>query len=97
MAGLARLGRDYAATYWREMVEQTGARRVVPIHYDDFTRPYGEVLALPRVVDDLEKSIGWLTELAARGERPVSIELSPWGVPIRSFPVPSESPMDSPA
>jgi L-ascorbate metabolism protein UlaG (beta-lactamase superfamily) len=85
MGGLARLGRNYTAEYWSEIVARTGARRVLPIHYDDFTRPYGEVLPFPRIVDDLEASLGWLTELAARAEKPVAIELLPWGAPVRLF------------
>lgn len=85
IAGLARLGRDYTETYWREIVGRTGARRVLPIHHDDFTRPYGEVLPFPRIVDDLDTSVGWLTDLAARTKDPVAIELLPWGVPIRLF------------
>jgi L-ascorbate metabolism protein UlaG (beta-lactamase superfamily) len=85
LGGLARLGRNYTAEYWSEIVARTGARRVLPIHYDDFTRPYGEVLPFPRIVDDLEASLGWLTELAARAEKPVAIELLPWGAPVRLF------------
>ena len=85
IAGLARLGRDYTGEYWREIVARTGARRVLPIHHDDFTRPYGEVLPFPRVVDDLETSVRWLADLAARRRDPVAIELLPWGVPVRLF------------
>lgn len=82
IAGLARLGRDYTEKYWREVVGRAGAGRVLPIHHDDFTRPYGEVMTFPRIVDDLETSIGWLTALA---DGRVAIELLPWGVPVRLF------------
>lgn len=85
IAGLARLGREYTWHYWREIVARTRARRVLPIHYDDFTRPYGEVLPFPRIVDDLETSIGWLTDLADRRTDPVAVELLPWGRPVRLF------------
>jgi L-ascorbate metabolism protein UlaG (beta-lactamase superfamily) len=85
IAGLARLGRGYTGDYWREIVGRTGARRVLPIHHDDFTRPYGEVLPFPRIVDDLETTMGWLAALATPGAKPISIELPSWGVPIRLF------------
>jgi L-ascorbate metabolism protein UlaG (beta-lactamase superfamily) len=85
IAGLARLGRDHTRNYWLEIVARTGAKRALPIHHDDFTRPYGEVMPFPRIVDDLETSVGWLTDLAARRTDPVAIELLPWGVPIRLF------------
>lgn len=85
IAGRARLGRNYTVDYWREIVECTNARRVLPIHHDDFTRPYGKGWPFSRVVDDLEESVGWLTALAASGKQPAAIELLPWGAPIRLF------------
>jgi L-ascorbate metabolism protein UlaG (beta-lactamase superfamily) len=85
IAGLARLGREYTSAYWDQIVVRTGARRVLPIHHDDFTRSYGEVRPFPRIVDDLETSFGWLNELATGGEKPVSIELLPWGTPVKLF------------
>lgn len=57
--GLSSLGEDYAERYWQEMVTMTGARAVVPMHFDDFTRPFGEVVPFPRVLDNLEKTAEW--------------------------------------
>ena len=57
--GLATLGRDYAETYWQEMVTTTGASAVMPMHFDDFTRPFGEIVPFPRVLDDIEKTSTW--------------------------------------
>ncbi len=84
IGGLAGLGRDYTAAYWREVVERTGPRRVFPIHYDDFTEPYGSVRAFPRALDDVSLGLGWLSELA-RADR-VRIELLPFGRAVSLFP-----------
>lgn len=60
--GLSSLGRDYAEKYWQEMVTKTGAKAVMPMHFDDFTRPFGEITPFPRILDDIEKSARWLEE-----------------------------------
>jgi L-ascorbate metabolism protein UlaG (beta-lactamase superfamily) len=66
--GVGQLGlqsEEYIRTYWAETVRAVGARRVVPIHWDDFFRPLSEPLrALPYAGDDLDVSMRLLTELA---------------------------------
>lgn len=57
--GLSSLGRDYAEHYWQEMVTTTGAKAVIPIHFDDFTRPFGEIVPFPRVLDNMETTAAW--------------------------------------
>jgi L-ascorbate metabolism protein UlaG (beta-lactamase superfamily) len=57
--GLSSLGQDYAERYWQEMVTMTGAGAVVPMHFDDFTRPFGEVVPFPKVLDNLETTAEW--------------------------------------
>ena len=84
IAGLSRLGREYTAAYWRETVERTGARRVHPIHFEDFTRSFGDVLLFPRLVDDVTVTAGWLDELAA--ESGVEISRLSFGQPVALFP-----------
>lgn len=57
----------YRDSYWRETVQVVGARRVVPIHWDDFTLPLDEPLvALPYLFDDLDKSMAYVRMRAAR-------------------------------
>ncbi len=59
--------RSYIAEYWDQTVRAVGARRVIPIHWDDFFRPLTEPLrALPFAGDDLNVSMRVLDELAAR-------------------------------
>lgn len=67
--GIALLAKQSAAfrdEYWREVVLQTGARRVIPIHWDAFWKPLSKPLRpLPRVVDNVQASMRYLAE---RGE-----------------------------
>jgi L-ascorbate metabolism protein UlaG (beta-lactamase superfamily) len=57
----------YRDSYWRETVQAVGAKRVVPIHWDDFTLPLTEPLvALPWFFDDLDKSMKYVSARAAR-------------------------------
>ena len=79
VGGLHGLGRDYAGTYWNETVVTTGARRVYPVHFDDFTLPFGEVGLFPNLVDDAIAAAGWINEFAAIGEIPVTVERLPFG------------------
>jgi L-ascorbate metabolism protein UlaG (beta-lactamase superfamily) len=66
----------YRDAYWREVVSAVGARRVVPIHWDDFYRSLDEPLAaLPRKVDDLDLTLRFLLE-RGRAER-VDVVLAP--------------------
>lgn len=82
IAGLSGRGRDYARSYYREVVAATGARRVYPIHFEDFTRPFGEIALFPDIVDDVVTSAAWLRDFASRTEPAVSIELPPFGEPL---------------
>lgn len=82
IAGLSGRGRDYARAYYREIVTATGALRVYPVHFDNFTRPFGEVALFPDVVDDVVTSAAWLQEFASRAEPEVTIELPPFGEPL---------------
>lgn len=50
--GLTDMGPVYAGKYWHIFVTGTGAERVFPIHFDDYTKPFGEVVPFPRVLDD---------------------------------------------
>ncbi len=58
---------SYLTDYWIHTVRAVGARRVIPIHWDDFFRPLSKPLrALPYAGDDLDVSMRILSELAAQ-------------------------------
>jgi L-ascorbate metabolism protein UlaG (beta-lactamase superfamily) len=59
--------RSYLVDYWTETVRAVGARRAIPIHWDDFFRPLSKPLrALPYAGDDLGASMRILDELATQ-------------------------------
>lgn len=68
--GIGTLGTQsdrFREDYWREVVEAVGARRVVPIHWDDFTRGlHRPMRPLPRPFDDVPRSLAWLQRRAER-------------------------------
>jgi len=82
VAGLADMGPDYTAAYWSETVAATGAERVIVLHHDDFTAPFGEVRLLPDIADQVVKTSAWLNELASGPDQAVTIERPPFGRPM---------------
>ena len=82
LAGLAGLGFDYTKTFWDETVVATDATRVIGIHHDDYTDPFGVVRLVPIMFDNVVKTAGWLDELAASGDAEVTLELPAFGEPI---------------
>lgn len=88
IAGLSGLGRDYVQEYWRATVTRTGAKRVFPIHFDDFTRPFGEVALFPGIVDEVLVTAEWLDEMAVEADKPIEIRRLPFGQPVDLFPEP---------
>lgn len=67
--GLAPIGRqpaEYRDAYWRETVQTVEARRVFPIHWDDFTLPLDRPLVpLPYFADDFGKTWDFLMQRQA--------------------------------
>ncbi len=79
VGGLSGLGEEYARQYWAETVTATAATRVFPIHYDDFTAPFGEIETFPAIIDDVVKTADWLNEIAVFAEPQVQIQRLPFG------------------
>jgi len=86
VGGLARQGEDYMARYFHEVVEAVGARRVVPIHYDDLTASSGGPrVPMPRLLDDVARSLAFL-EARAEADPDLELALLPWWEPAVLFP-----------
>jgi L-ascorbate metabolism protein UlaG (beta-lactamase superfamily) len=63
---LGRQSEDYGHAYWDEIVAKVGARRVIPIHWDNFTLPLTEPLApMPCLFDDFGAALASLRKSAA--------------------------------
>jgi L-ascorbate metabolism protein UlaG (beta-lactamase superfamily) len=77
--GIGALGRQSSAftvTYWREVVHATGARLVIPIHWDDFFQPVGtEFAAMPLLFDNVVPAMNRARSIGARA-----------GVRVRAMP-----------
>jgi L-ascorbate metabolism protein UlaG (beta-lactamase superfamily) len=86
---LQSLGRDYAELYWQHTVTTTGCHSVYPIHFDDFTQPFGEVLLPPKVIDNFATTARWLTEFRRRWDSDASLFMPEFGKPIAIFSQPA--------
>ena len=82
IAGLVGLGKEYVTKFWNETIPATGATRIIVIHYDDFTSPFGEVRLFPDAVDNLVITTGWIDEIVQENGAKITIELPPFGQPI---------------
>jgi L-ascorbate metabolism protein UlaG (beta-lactamase superfamily) len=79
VAGLGRMPGSYHRDYWREVVGVTRPALVIPIHWDDFTRPGSEPLVpMPRVLDDFEATMTFLEARAEVPGAPALGMLPPW-------------------
>jgi hypothetical protein len=56
------------------------------VHFEDYTKPFGEVALFPDIVDRVTVTAGWIDELATDGEPPVSVTMLPFGQPVAIFP-----------
>ena len=84
IGALGKQGEAYRQTYWHETVQTVGALRVIPIHWDDFTRPLNQPLvALPYLFDNLDRSVNFIL---ARGEyEGVDVKFAPAWVKVDPF------------
>lgn len=67
--GVGGLGYSPEKYNWHDVVVTTRARRVVLIHWDDYTRPLTQPLvAMPYAVDNLSRTLAIVRELAAASD-----------------------------
>lgn len=84
--GLDGLGRDYAEQYWQALITVTGATRVFPIHFEDYTQPFGEIVLSPRILDDFVKTATWLEEIRETWDTDTRLYLPEFGQPMVLYP-----------
>ena len=83
---LGTLGRDYTERYWQALVTSTGATRVFPVHFDDQTRPFGDIILPPRLIDDFARTVGWLKDIRDTWDRDTQLYLPVFGKPFVLYP-----------
>jgi L-ascorbate metabolism protein UlaG (beta-lactamase superfamily) len=84
--GLDSLGHDYAEQYWLAMITATGAKRVLPIHFDDYTRPFGSIELSPRILDNFVATAGWLDEIREIWDNDARLFLPEFGERLVLYP-----------
>jgi len=82
LTGLSSLGREYTGSFWDATVVATGATRVLPVHHDDYTAPFGELRLFPDFIDNVAITADWIDEIVHQNGSEVSIELPPFGQQI---------------
>lgn len=90
VGGLETLGREYAEQYWQALVTRSGAHGVYPIHFDDFTKPFGEIVPGPKVLGDFAITAEWLDVFRKRWDIDAQLFIPEFGQPIAIYaqPVP---------
>jgi L-ascorbate metabolism protein UlaG (beta-lactamase superfamily) len=83
---LGSLGRDYVERYWQALVTSTGAVRVFPVHFDDQTRPFGEIALPPKLIDNFVRTAGWLRDIRDTWDRDTQLYLPVFGKPLVLYP-----------
>lgn len=91
VGGLETLGRNYAEQYWQAFVTATGADSVYPMHFDDFTRPFGDIVPAPRFIGDLQTTASWFESFRDRWDRDAELVLPEFGVPMALYAQPSRA------
>jgi L-ascorbate metabolism protein UlaG (beta-lactamase superfamily) len=83
---LGSLGRDYAERYWQALVTSTGASRVFPVHFDDQTRPFGDIVLPPKMIDNFARTAKWLKDIRSTWDRDTQLYLPVFGEPLVLYP-----------
>ena len=83
---LESLGRDYTERYWQALVTSTGATRVFPVHFDDQTRPFGDITLPPRLIDNFVRTATWLQSMRDTWDRDTQLLLPVFGQPLVLYP-----------
>ena len=83
---LESLGRDYAERYWQALVTSTGATQVFPVHFEDQTRPFGEISLPPKLIDNFVRTAQWLQEIRDTWDRDTRVYLPAFGQEMVLYP-----------
>ncbi len=88
VGGLETLGNNFAEQYWQSLVTATGARGVYPIHFDDFTRPFGEIDAGPSFIGDFAQTARWFEKFREQWDNDTALFVPEFGKPMAIYEQP---------
>jgi L-ascorbate metabolism protein UlaG (beta-lactamase superfamily) len=83
---LESLGREHTERYWQALVTSTGATRVFPVHFEDQTRPFGEIVLPPKLIDNFARTVKWLRDMRDTWDRDTQLFLPVFGQPLVLYP-----------
>ena len=89
VGGLSGLGRGYAEQYWQALVTATGAHSVYPIHFDDFTKPFGKIVPSPKLIGNFETIAEWLDAFRNTWDNDVQLYIPEFGQPVAIYAQPA--------
>lgn len=96
ITGLGTKEGSYRRDYWRAVVGATRPGLVVPIHWDDFTRPGSEPLVpMPRLLDDFAGTMAFLERRTGLAGAPRLALLPAWEPVLLLPPARSDGAGDS--
>jgi L-ascorbate metabolism protein UlaG (beta-lactamase superfamily) len=85
IGGLGKRDMAYMEAYWHEVIGATGARRVIPVHWDNLTLPLDEPLQpIPHLMDDFDATMHFL--LAKGAAQGVDVRLPQAWQKVEVFP-----------
>lgn len=87
--GLENFGREYTEQYWLSLVTSTGAKRVLPLHFDDYTQPFGTIRLSPRIIDNFIDAATWLDAIRETWDNDAHLHLPEFGKPLVLYPPPA--------
>ena len=90
-AMLSGFGRPYAQRYWNELVTSTGATRVFPIHFDDYTKSPESPESFPKIIDNFARTERWLLEFQNFWDPGTRIEFPVYGQAIDLYGSPDDA------
>lgn len=81
---LGKLDEKYRDDYWREVVQAVTPKRIIPIHWDDFSISLDRPLVpMSRLYDDFDKSMEFL--LGHGGQEKVDVRILPAWIKVDPF------------
>lgn len=84
---LDSIGREHAELFWQHTVTATGAHTVYPVHFDDFTKPFGVIEPMPRALSDVSVIAEWLEQFRDRWDKDVTLYMPRFGEPMAIYAV----------
>lgn len=84
--GLENFGQEYAEKYWLSSVTSTGAMRVLPLHFDDYTQPFGVIELPPRIIDNFPDIAVMLERIRETWDIDARLHLPEFGKKLVLYP-----------